>query len=133
MVSLRNFRKLSLLNCELRILLRSPDAVSYSSEALPHGFLSQDSNECLVSDPRDHLPDSLEKLFLHGAFDQNEWAQLSQIFESANAATPNLTLDKICIRNVSRSGDNDGAPSRIGVAEEPSRTFLHPLTKLFAN
>lgn len=68
MVSLRNFHTLRLLSCELRILLRSPDADSDTDEALSEGFLSQDSDEYLMSDPRDHLPYSIEELYLHGAF-----------------------------------------------------------------
>ena len=133
MVSLRNFRKLRLLNCELRILLRSPDAdLDNEDDALSEGFLSQHSDECRMSDPRDHLPDSLEELYLHGAFDQNEWMQLSQIFDGACAATPNLTLENIRIRNVSASRNGAGASLRIGAAKMPPRIFSHPLRKLLA-
>jgi hypothetical protein len=129
MFSLRNFHTLRLLSCELRILLRSPDADSDTDEALSEGFLSQDSDEYLMSDPRDHLPYSIEELYLHGAFNQSERMHLSNIFESADAATPNLTLDKTRIRNVSASA---GASLRIGGAKRLPRVFLHPLRKLLA-
>lgn len=129
-VSLRNFRKLRSITCELRCLMPSPDADSDVDEALSDGFLIQDSEGCLVSDPRNRLPDDLQELYLHGVFEHDEWEQLHRTFENSNAATPKLLLDNICIRNLWKPGYENGVPARIGAAEEPPDIFSRSLAKL---
>ena len=84
---------LKALRCEVQWLLPPADDELFDNEALSQGFHSKGEvfNETL--DPRNHLPASLEYLCLDGAFDNEEWKELCEVFESANENTPKLSLE----------------------------------------
>ncbi|KAF1842636.1 uncharacterized protein K460DRAFT_410034 [Cucurbitaria berberidis CBS 394.84] len=119
-VSLREFKKLKSLNCEWEMLLPQ-DIESDNDRSFENGFPT------VEFDVRVILPESLEELYLHGTFDDEEWEELSGILASPNAATPNL--DKMCIRRLATEWPHD-AVAIIGDLPAPSRS-LHPLVRLF--
>lgn len=50
-----------------------------------------------MKDPRDNLPESLEYLFLDGVYDWDEWKDITDMFKTAHANTPKLTIDNTCL------------------------------------
>lgn len=62
-------------------------------EPLDQGFYKD--NELFELDIRTVLPQSLEELYLEGTFDNAEWACLTEPFNTANSATPNLRTVRI--------------------------------------
>ena len=126
-VSLREFKKLRRLLCEWKMLL--PLYLdSDVDEPLEDGFHNDDKDAPAGFDVRTILPESLQELYLHGAFDDDDWENLTEIFEHANAATPNL--DKVCIRRHAAVWPHN-ILAVIGDAPDPGRTHQSPLARLF--
>lgn len=97
-ISLRSFQKLKVLNCGWELLHPQNDPGLDVEEPLEHGYYNKD-NEPPDFDVRTILPESLEELYLHSRFyEGDDWHLMADYFNSSSASTPNLTLDKVCIR-----------------------------------
>ncbi|KAJ4365402.1 hypothetical protein N0V95_000451 [Ascochyta clinopodiicola] len=125
--SLREFTALKALRCETRWLLRSDDTDLGDGEALSQGFHSEEDAGEALEDPRDNLPESLEELYLDGIYEDEEWEELTELFQNPNTCTPKLTLEKTCVMRHSRAWDKHGAQEKIGGAAEPDTRFVNPL------
>jgi hypothetical protein len=103
-------------------------------EPLEQGFHREEDHQELDTDfdVRTILPESLQELYLHGTFFDTdghyEWQAMERAFLSPNSMTPNLSLEKTCIRQ----RWNDETRERIGTAEDPVNAYTDPLmTKFF--
>jgi hypothetical protein len=129
-VSLRDFQKLRMLNCEWSIIrpeMEEEEEDPQHDEPLEEGYYREEHNEGIDDDfdIRTILPESIEELHLGGDFKVfEEWERLENAFDASSASTPNLTLEKTCIQR----GDWS---DRIGNAEHRSGLWSHPLTRLF--
>ncbi|KAF1947990.1 hypothetical protein EJ02DRAFT_364543 [Clathrospora elynae] len=133
-VTLRNFKKLELLNCDLQIVRPTADEVSEDEEPLQHGYYRKEDCANIKSefDVRTLFPESLQELYMHDAFEDDEgiygeWDHMNEVFSSPSTFTPNLTLEKTYIEK-RRNGVTEAV---IGGAEKPVSIYRHPLTRLF--
>ncbi|KAF2818485.1 hypothetical protein CC86DRAFT_364086 [Ophiobolus disseminans] len=128
-VSLQEFQKLKILNCPWD-MVRPEDEESDNGEPLEQGFHRKEDNIALDTDfdIRSILPESLQELYLHGTFFDTdghyEWQAMERVFHHPNPMTPNLSLEKTCIRQVWNGGE---IRERIGTADAPLSVDDHPL------
>lgn len=132
-ISLRGFQRLRILNIEYELLrpLDTTDDVS-DEGALESGFYTAEEDPTIDDawDVRTILPESLEELYMHGAFDNDdggydEWEQVKDMFAAPSAVVPKLGLEKVCIwrRRYAYSDDV------IGTAVEPGALYEAPLVQ----
>ena len=132
--------KLRVLECPLHMLNPedTDDESSEHDEPLDQGYYRKKDFEGIDTafDVRSVLPESLQELYMTqeisyaGLFhpDCGEWPEMASMFNIPNASTPNLSLDKTCIRL--RLGDGTVC-AKIGNAEGPSDICQRPLAALF--
>ena len=128
-VSARKFKTLKALHCEARWLLPLPNEDLGGGEALPEGFHTAEEPTEEFTDPRDNLPESLEYLWLDGVYEEEEWEQMKELFDTTNACTPRLTLDNTCIRRYVSGGNGRQSYPKYGRAVEPWVKFDDPNLK----
>jgi hypothetical protein len=109
-------------------LLRSTDTDLGSDEELSQGFYSIEDAGPAISDPRDNLPVSLEELHLDGVYEDEEWEDLVSIFEKPNANTPNLTMNKVCVRRQSAAWNAGDIQTKFGGAAAPQGEYVDRFT-----
>jgi hypothetical protein len=109
-------------------MLRPAPDDSDDDEPLEQGFYRKEDYKALDTDfdVRNILPESLERLDLHGTFHNEgeyEWRAMERVFAVPNPATPHLTMENTSIR---RTWNNE-TREQIGTAEEPVSMYEHPL------
>ncbi|KAF2852739.1 hypothetical protein T440DRAFT_466326 [Plenodomus tracheiphilus IPT5] len=121
-VPIRDFRNLKILRCNYEWLL--PTEGMTDVESSDSGLDCDDAAAAAmpIFDVRDVLPKSLEKLHLHGQFDDDEWTQTRETLGVSNVSTPNLSLGSM---RVTRLRPRDV----IGAATKLARTEVHRLIR----
>jgi hypothetical protein len=91
-------------------------------DALEEGFFTEEEHKDIDKDwdVRTILPESLEYLYIHGNFPDDddgidEWDKMKSVFESPCPSTPNLAWERTCIRRYRQGVVREV----IGEAEEP--------------
>ncbi|KAI8930399.1 hypothetical protein NX059_012479 [Plenodomus lindquistii] len=110
-VPFRDFQQLRILQCSFEWLQSTGGMTDVESS--DSGLEEDNTVEPPGLDVRDNLPTSLEKLYLHGLFDDDEWMLLRKILTSPNASRPNLTIDDMRITRL-RPRDTIGTAPYLG-------------------
>ncbi|KAH7356207.1 hypothetical protein BKA66DRAFT_501680 [Pyrenochaeta sp. MPI-SDFR-AT-0127] len=125
-VSLCEFKKLTSFHAEWKMIWPQHQEPC-DDEPLKEGFYAESHSSASDFDIRTILPESLEELYLHGVFDDDEWEQLTIPLGCLNSTTPKL--HKMCIRRHGRNWPYEPIET-FGDAAMPPPSYYHQLAKL---